>query len=96
MPSDTQLLIVMAACGFVYLVGMGMIFTGCLRHRRPGVGLWAIGPLWKADEYLLPRGAALWRWGTVVSFVGIAFCMNVVGAVLFLEPFLAWLGAVVP
>ena len=53
------------------LVGLGMVLLGWLFFRRPGVGFWKAAPVWRANQYLKPPGAALWIGGCVVGLVGI-------------------------
>jgi hypothetical protein len=54
------------------LFGIGMVSVGWLFFRRPGVGLWTFPPVWEANYYLKPPGAALWIAGCVVGLGGVA------------------------
>jgi ABC-type phosphate transport system permease subunit len=54
----------------VLLSSIGMVLLGWLFFRRPGVGFWTFAPVWRANHYLKPPGAALWIAGCVVGPVG--------------------------
>ena len=62
----------MYAAGMIMTpIGLGMVLVGWLFFRKPGVGLWTFAPVWRANQYLEPPGAALWIAGCVVGFVGL-------------------------
>jgi hypothetical protein len=56
----------------VELVGIGLVLLGWLFFRRPGVGFWTLAPVWRANRYLKPPGAALWVAGCAVALAGVA------------------------
>jgi hypothetical protein len=53
------------------LIGIGMVLLGWLFFRRPGVGFLTVAPIWRANQYLKPLGAALWIAGCAVGLVGV-------------------------
>jgi hypothetical protein len=52
------------------LISIGMVLLGWMIFRRPGVAFWTFAPVWQANRYLKPPGAALWIAGCVVGLVG--------------------------
>jgi ABC-type phosphate transport system permease subunit len=52
------------------LIGIGMVLLGWMFFRKPGVAFWTFAPVWRANRYLKPPGAALWIAGSVVGLVG--------------------------
>lgn len=54
-----------------FLAGVGQFLAGWLFFRHPGQRFWVIAPVWRASDYLLPAGVALWVGGIVLMWVGV-------------------------
>jgi ABC-type phosphate transport system permease subunit len=54
-------------------IGFGLVMLGWGFFRRPGVAFWTFAPVWRANRYLKPPGAALWIAGCVVALAGVLY-----------------------
>lgn len=55
--------------------GLVLSFIGAIFYRQPGVPLLFFGPVWRASQYVTPRGAAFWVAGSCVGMAGVAIVL---------------------
>ena len=55
------------------ITGVVMPMVGWGFYRRPEVPFWTYAPVWRANDYLYPTGAFLWKAAsTIFVIVGVA------------------------
>lgn len=54
----------------LFLAGTLQFLAGWVFFRQPGQKFWVIAPIWRAGQFLLPAGVALWVGGMALMFVG--------------------------
>ncbi len=55
----------------LFLVGVLQFLAAWLFFRHPGQRFWVIAPIWRAGQFLLPAGVALWVGGMTLMAVGL-------------------------
>jgi hypothetical protein len=53
-------------------INVSATFTAWAGFRKPGVPFWTCAPVWQANQYLAPAGAAIWIGGCIIGVASMA------------------------